>query len=276
MISKYFTGILKAVNGILDLAQSGVDYLSPTGDGSGLTGISTSDTVLVKTQADTPVTVTAAQCNGRTRFNNQGTTAIVEFDLPNATVGLVCHFDIVDADGIELDPNSGDALIVEGTDLGADVNLTCKTQGASLMLVCSVADKWNVVAINNVRSVTALLGIDKTTTSTSFVTTTLSITLIVGISGIAEIDLTSTAHTSGAAGIYYRLNMDSGTYIDLGANGYTAGSVEKSFRGFHTFTGLSPGSHTFLAEWRVTAGTAYCSAGTGGEYNRMVLNGRTR
>jgi len=40
MISKYFTGLLKAVNGILELAIAGTDYLTPTGNGSGLTGIS--------------------------------------------------------------------------------------------------------------------------------------------------------------------------------------------------------------------------------------------
>src|SRR3990172_1811618 len=77
---------------------AGTDYLTPTGDGSGLTGISTSDTVTNLSAAST--NITAAQCTGRTKINNSGrTTNLSTAVLPASAANLMCWFDIVDSGG---------------------------------------------------------------------------------------------------------------------------------------------------------------------------------
>ncbi len=144
MISKYINGILKAINGVLEPAVSGTDYLTPTGDGSGLTGVGY--TILNKT-ADYPIT--AANCNGLTEINNADDNGVIVYTLPAATAGLAirikCSYQAAGgvSNTITINRNA-----TPGTDtftVGATTGLTAlttSTVGSVWELTCEVDGVW--------------------------------------------------------------------------------------------------------------------------------------
>jgi len=222
--------------------------------------IEVSDTTTNLTAAST--NITAAQCTGRTIIANSGrTTNLSTAVLPNATVGLVCHFNIVDSGGIELDPDTGDELIVEGTGLGANTNLICKTMGTRLTISCSVAGKWNVVASNTARSAIDILDEDKSTSSTSFVSMGVTFSLICGQSG--KIDVEATAcfqNNTSSTEAYFNINESAvPSNIFAGRISTVNGSSNYLFAFTKTYTNLTPGTtYTFTLQWKVGSGTVRC------------------
>lgn len=139
MISKYINGILKAINGTVESAVAGTDYITPTGDGSGLTGI---NNVITNLTTD-PTTITAAQCTGRTTITNAGMGASsVEADLPVGAANYVIHFNHVDSGDLVIDPNGTEQIYRNGVSYGAGNAVTCKVQGARHVLIWNSSGGW--------------------------------------------------------------------------------------------------------------------------------------
>lgn len=108
------TGMLKSVLGVLQQAVAGTDYLTPTGDGSGLTGIVTSDTIINKTSAYTFV---AADFTGRTEFTNSGASAQVNFIAPVAVASYKTALRVVEPYNVNFIPEVTDSVFMGGTTL---------------------------------------------------------------------------------------------------------------------------------------------------------------
>jgi len=73
----------------------------------------TAEDVVTKTQADSPVALTAAD-HGKT-FTNKGATDTVEFDLPAAPAEGIClRFVALAAQAIRLDPGASDGIYING------------------------------------------------------------------------------------------------------------------------------------------------------------------
>lgn len=114
------------------------------------------------------------------------------------------------------------------------------------------------------------------TTSTSFTSTGISITLNVGSSGVVVIHVTSAVKIDNAQYLgELRVNRDSGTeYINCGGlemgSANARGSICKSF----IITGLSSGNHTFLIEWQIQTGaTILCLPATSPTGYNMSIAG---
>lgn len=141
MINKYINGILKAVNGVWELAVAGTDYLTPTGDGSGLTGIASSDTITNKTAN---YTIVAADLTGRTKFTNSGAAGTVIFTLPTAAANYRTAVRIVEAQIVTITPQAGDTIFMGGTTLAAGTSVSAKVVGFEFIIESYAANKWVV------------------------------------------------------------------------------------------------------------------------------------
>lgn len=143
----------------------------------------------------------------------------------------------------------------------------------------STADKWILLnpkgggAVINSSEVT--LGSDISTASAPFVSTTISLTLSVGASGVALIIVSIAFSSDGTQITSFRINRDAGTeYVSLGAMAPSGGA-----RHTHTmakiYTGLSSGNHTFLIEWGVSGGTSYIRPVTLPNYELLRVLGQS-
>lgn len=257
---------------------AGTDYLAPTGDGSGLTGISTSDTITNMPAG--AYTVTAAQCTGRTTLTNAGAGASsVTPALPAGAANYVIHFNHVDSGDLVIDPNGTQHLYIDGVSLGAGVALTSKKKGAKYTLVWnSSANWWEVNYYNTDVEVQTVLSGDISTTAVynAFENATgLSVTIVAGASGVVRIDYSLIPRNSAADFVYFRLDR-SGTYTSMGAMKGGVGD-EENIVGFRIITGLTPGtSYTWQVQWCVASGTASIINGSNPEISQAILIATTR
>jgi hypothetical protein len=134
--------IQDAVNGFSIITA--VQGATPTVDAAGVwtfsSGILRVESVVAKTQAVSPYSVTAAE-SGRL-FTNEGATASVTFSLPTAVAGLTYTFVVQDADGIIVDAATGDTIQVAASVSATSGNATSTTIGSSLTLTAINATEW--------------------------------------------------------------------------------------------------------------------------------------
>lgn len=101
--------------------------------------------VTAKTQADTPVTLTATDIGGR--FSNAGATGAVIFNLPEAStwIGGVIRFTVLAAQNLDVNPDNGDQILAI-TNAAGDA-LRNATIGGTLTLMA--VDSTNIVVISS-------------------------------------------------------------------------------------------------------------------------------
>ena len=132
---------------------------------------------------------------------------------------------------------------------------------------------WAVDLRNTIKTAQAELSSDISTSSTTWVSTGVSITISVGPSGIALVSVSSVITANTTADAYMRINRDSGlAYKNLGSVTFPSGNWRFFLGGTILFADLPVGNHTFLIEWR-TNNTAYCRPATYPEVEQMRIVG---
>jgi hypothetical protein len=97
--------------------------------------------VNTKTQADSPVALTAAD-HGKT-FNNLGATGVVVFSLPAApTVGIRIRFVAAAAQEIRVDPGANDAIFINGAKQADGKYVSFDDEGELLELISNANGDW--------------------------------------------------------------------------------------------------------------------------------------
>jgi hypothetical protein len=109
--------------------------------------------VQAKTQAASPYSVSATTDN-RNAFTNEGTTALVTFNLPTAAANLVYEFVVQDTDGIRVVANTGDTIRLAGSVSAAAGRIDSTTIGSTVRLLAINATEWVATAINGTWTVT--------------------------------------------------------------------------------------------------------------------------
>ena len=101
--------------------------------------------VTAKTQADTPVTVTAATYNGQI-LTNSGASGGVVFNLPEAStvIGQSFTFVVVAAQNLDVNPDNGDTIL-RATNANGDA-IRNATAGGSVTLTAIDATNWVITA----------------------------------------------------------------------------------------------------------------------------------
>jgi hypothetical protein len=97
--------------------------------------------VSVKTQANTPVTVSAS-ADGNKLYTNEGTTARVDFNLPTAVAGLTFTFYCADTDGIRVIANTGDDIRIAGSVSATAGRIDSTVIGSCVKLTAINATNW--------------------------------------------------------------------------------------------------------------------------------------
>jgi len=92
------------------------------------------------TEASSPVSVSPDQCQGEV-LTNYGATSGVEFDLPEARVGMKVTFYSLSAQTITIDPNGSDQIMYL-TDSAGDYIQSDGALGTRITLICLRANKW--------------------------------------------------------------------------------------------------------------------------------------
>lgn len=138
--------IVKTVAGVPTAAVAGTDYLTPTGDGSGLTGISASDTITNKVTA---YPLVAADLTGRTILTNYSAGATqVNFTLFTATAGSITHFlvsaETADTGGIKITAGASDVLNESGITTAIGGNVQYTVGGLMVTAICYVNGIWTI------------------------------------------------------------------------------------------------------------------------------------
>ena len=101
--------------------------------------------VTAKTQADTPITVTAATYNGQI-LTNSGASGGVVFNLPEAStvIGQSFTFVVIAAQNLDVNPDDGDQIL--GATNAAGDAVRNATAGGSITLTAIDATNWAVTA----------------------------------------------------------------------------------------------------------------------------------
>ncbi len=115
------------------------------------------------------------------------------------------------------------------------------------------------------------------TTSASFVSTGASLTVNVGISGIAIIVVDFVVFQTYPQGYSYRINRDAGTqFTTMGRTLAKYGDGAEHVGTTISYSGLTPGNHTFLIEWQNPSGLLFfCNAGTDPNNYLLRITGMT-
>lgn len=134
------------VDNKVDITDIGVTVLAPDGNGSGLTGIVTSDTITNKTADYTLVTT---DLTGRKILTNYGAGATqVNFTLFTATAGSVTHFlvsaETSDTGGIKITAGASDVINESGITTGTGGNVQYTVGGLKITAICYVNGKWTL------------------------------------------------------------------------------------------------------------------------------------
>jgi hypothetical protein len=103
-------------------------------------GILHAEVITIKTQADSPYTVLNTDSN--TRFTNEGTTALVTFNLPTAVAGLTYVFYVADTDGIRVVANAGDDIRINTTVSATAGRIDSTAIGSCVKLTAINATNW--------------------------------------------------------------------------------------------------------------------------------------
>jgi len=106
--------------------------------------------VLVKTQADTPYTVIAADLKGNTTIVNTGATGALVLDLPDMTVGDKLRVLVTAAQSVSLNPHSSDNFRLFTQTTTANKDLSSSTVGAMISIVGGSGSTWIVNEIAGV------------------------------------------------------------------------------------------------------------------------------
>lgn len=102
---------------------------------------------VIKTQAASPYAVTATTDN-RQAFTNEGTSALVTFNLPTAAANLDYTFIVQDADGIRVVANTGDTIRIAGSVSASAGRIDSTTVGSTVRLIAINSVEWISVATN--------------------------------------------------------------------------------------------------------------------------------
>lgn len=82
-----------------------------------------------------------------TLFTNTGAAGAVVFTLPTADPGLVYYFNVQVAQTFTITADTSDKIRSTSTLSAAAGSASCSTIGNTLMLVCTAANEWEVMAI---------------------------------------------------------------------------------------------------------------------------------
>lgn len=103
-------------------------------------GFGTYERVSVKTQADSPITLTAGD-SGK-QYTNEGATGMVTFNLPAAAVGLFFPFRVQDADGITVVADTGDTIRLSDVVSASAGSAVSTTIGSVMTLEAINSTEW--------------------------------------------------------------------------------------------------------------------------------------
>lgn len=96
---------------------------------------------LTKTQSGSPHTITATDCSGAV-ITNRGASGVATYNLPAATAGRVCSFQVDAAQTITLEPSGSDRIkFLTGTN--GDFLTSPATPGAMITLFSPASGEWN-------------------------------------------------------------------------------------------------------------------------------------
>jgi len=94
-------------------------------------------TVIVKA---TSYTITAAECNGRFAFSNEGAGGLVTLTLPTAVANYSVKFIVQNVNGIKVAPGASDTIRLGASSSATGIQST--TVGATVDLICINATEW--------------------------------------------------------------------------------------------------------------------------------------
>ncbi|MCL4490839.1 MAG: hypothetical protein M1510_02895 [Nitrospirae bacterium] len=116
---------------------------------------------------------------------------------------------------------------------------------------------------------------DLSTNSTTYVATSIIITLYVGLSGKALISMNGTIATSGSSGgSNLRINMDGGVNYYPVQGATVSNSSYNGVMSLFLVTGLTPGNHSFSIEWATTTGgTLTCNCSSDPAHYQLSISG---
>jgi hypothetical protein len=127
-------------SGVID-RNYGMSDLDPEQDDSDITLLSDAYQPVIITTSGT-VTMTRQQSG--THFINTGATDTVEYDLPNADVGLFYYFTVIeDTCDIFIDPLGTDTVaLATGVQQAAGKYITADATGETCKIICLKKDQW--------------------------------------------------------------------------------------------------------------------------------------
>lgn len=241
---------------------AGTDYLTPTGDGSGLTGISISDTITNVTGATTALV--AADCTGRKEYTNWNSVVINNFNLPAAAANLKVRLRVTTGNatvGIKWSCNGTEtAYMMEDTTLA---NCTSNTQGSIWELACEQTDtstyKWRARLTGNQPSVKIR---DTSLSMAANANTKIPMTEIEDWDNNNSYTLADAKWTPAIPGRYnctltVALTASGGTYYSGIFKIWKSNVEDTTFQQFHQTNSGANGQHTIHYLFKVTTITEY-------------------